>query len=281
MNKQVILDAFQGLTGTGTAFVDMSKYLGSVLEKITLTFAGSGSLTKSMITNIQLKANSKVLWESSGARVELSNLYNGGVTDATILPIDFMDRKAMTVNAKQAGAIDLSVGSGIKTLRLEVTLSGATTPVIAGFCDVSPPTNDPAEAGIRPLIARRHATTYVAPAAGTFVLPVPHLNPSEGGSTFRRIYLYSSNITAIKTTREGTVEHELTKLLNEHSQKSNFKVPQTGLVVFDPLQDLQMLGRVWDTRKEAGIQSASLQATFSAGETIVIETEELLPFGPY
>jgi len=280
MNKQIILDAFQGLTGTGTAFVDMNKFLGSVLEKITLQLAG-GALTKSMITSIQLKGNSKVLWESSGARCDLTNLYNGGVSDSTILKIDFMDRKAMTVNAKQAGAIDLSVGSGIKTLRLEITLSGATTPAITGFCDVSPPTNDPSEALIRPLIARRHAATYVAPAAGTFVLPVPHLNPSEGGSTFRRIYLFSSNITNIKTIREGNIEHELTKLGNEHSQKENGKTPQAGLVVFDPCQDLQMTGRVWDTRKESGIQSASLQATFSAGETITIETEELLPFAPY
>lgn len=281
MNKQIILDAFQGLTATGTAFVDMNKFLGTVLEKITLSFVGSGALTRSMITNIQLKANSKVLWESSGARVELSNNYNKGQTDTTLVKIDFMDRNAMTVNAKQAGAIDLSVGSGIKTLRLEVTLSGATTPVITGFCDVSPPTNDPSEAGIRPLIARRHATTYVAPAAGTFALPVPHLNPSEGGSNFRRIYLFSSNITNIKTVREGQTEHELTKANNEAAQKDNGKVPQAGLVVFDPCQDLQMAGRVWDTRKEAGIQSAQFLATFSAGETIVIETEELLPFGPY
>ena len=280
MNKQITLDAFQGLTGTGTAFVDMNKFLGSVLEKITITLGGT-TFTKSMITLIQLKANSKVLWESSGSRCDLSNLYNGGVTDATILKIDFMDRKAMTVNAKQAGAIDLSVGSGIKNLRLEITVSGATAPTLVGFADLSPPSNDPNEAYIRPLIARRHATTYVAPAAGTFVLPVPHLNPSEGGSTFRRIYIFSSNISNIKTIREGNIEHDLTKLQNEHSQKENGKTPQAGLIVFDPCQDLQMLGRVWDTRKEAGIQSASFNATFTAGETIVIETEELLPFGPY
>lgn len=280
MNKQMILDPFQNVVATGVAIGDLNKLLGTVLEKITLTLGG-GAFTRSMITLMQLKANGKVIWETDAAKLESSNLYNGGTTDVTLVKIDFMDRKAITANARQAGAFDLSAGSGIRSLRLEVTTSGATTPTLVGFADVSPPTDDPAEAGIRALIARRARATYVVGAAATFALPIPHLDPSSGGSVYRRIYLYSANCTAIKTVREGVVEHELTKAQNEAAQKDNFKTPQSNLIVFDPVQDGQMAGRLWDTRPAVGVRSAQFYATFSAGETITIETEELLPYGAY
>jgi hypothetical protein len=280
MNKQIALDPFQGVVASGVAIGDLNKLLGSVLEKLTLNLGGT-SFTKSMITKLELKANGKVIYETDGAKLDASNLYNGGTSEATFLKIDFMDRKAITANARQAGAIDLSVGSGITNLRLEVTISGATAPTLVGFADVSPPTSDPAEAGIRPLILRRHRITYVVGAAGTFALPVPHLDPAGGGSNYRRINIYSANITGIKTQREGITEHELTKAQNESAQKDNFKVPQANLLVFDPVQDGQLQGRTWDTRPSSGVRSAQFYATFSGAETITVETEELLPLAAY
>jgi len=279
MNKQMILDPFQNVANSGVAIGDLNKFLGTVLEKITLVLGGT--FTRAMITKIELKANGKVIYETDGTKLEASNVYNGATTDVTILKLDFMDRKAITVNARQAGAIDLSVGSGITQLRMEVTIAGATSPTLAGFADVSPPTADPAEAGIRGLISRRHRATYVVGAAGTFALPIPHLDPAGGGSNYRRIYLYAANCTAIKTMREGVTEHELTKAQNEAAQKDNFKSPQANLIVFDPVQDGQLSGRTWDTRPVSGVRSAQFYATFSAGETITIETEELLPYAAY
>lgn len=279
MNKQMILDPFQNVANSGVAIGDLNKFLGTVLEKITLVLGGT--FTRAMISKIELKANGKVIYETDGTKLEASNVYNGAVTDVTILKLDFMDRKAITVNARQAGAIDLSVGSGITQLRMEVTIAGATNPTLNGFADVSPPTADPAEAGIRGLIARRHRATYVVGAAGTFALPIPHLDPAGGGSNYRRIFLYAANCTAIKTMREGVTEHELTKAQNEAAQKDNFKSPQANLIVFDPVQDGQLSGRTWDTRPVSGVRSAQFYATFSAGETITIETEELLPYAAY
>ena len=279
MNKQMILDGFTNLVGTGTAINDLAKFNGSVIEKLTLVLGGT--FTKSMITLIQLKANGKVIFETSGARLDASNLYNGGAVDATVLKIDFMDRKAVTVNARQAGAIDFSAGSGITQLRLEITIAGATAPTLVGFADLSPPTNDPAEAGIRGLILRRHQGTITVGGAGTFALPIPHLEPSGGGSVYRRILFYSAHMNVFRTQREGVTEHELTKLQNEAAQKDNFKVPQANLIVFDPVQDGQMSGRLWDTRPAVGVRSAQFYGTFAAAETFVVETEELLGLGAY
>jgi hypothetical protein len=280
MNKQIALDPFQNVVASGVAICDLNKLLGSVLEKLTFTLGG-GSFTVSMITSIVLKANGKVIFESDGTKLNTRNLYNGQTSDVTILKMEFMDRKAKTVNAIQAGAIDLSDKSGITSLRLEVTTSGATTPTLVGFADVSPPTEDPAEAGIRWLMSRSHRVTQVIGAAGTYALQVPHLDPAGGGSNYRRIAIFSAQMNALKTVREGVTEHELTKLQNEAAQKDNFKVPQANLVVFDPVQDGQLQGRTWDTRPSSGVRSAQFYGTFAAGETITIETEELLPFAAY
>lgn len=280
MNKQMILDPFQNVVATGVAICDCAKLLGTVLEKFTFVLGGT-ALTKAMITLIQLKANGKVVYETDGSKLDASNLYNGGYADVTILKLDFMDRKARTVNAWQAGAYDLSAKSGITSLRLEVTIAGATAPTLVGFADVSPPSEDPTESGIRWLMNRRHRASYTVGAAGQFALPVPHIDPSGGGSNYRRIFLYSANVTAIKTMRDGITEHELTAAQNTAAQRDNGKSPQANLLVFDPVQDGQIQGRTWDTRKSTNVGSAQFYATFSAGETITIETEELLPFGAY
>lgn len=280
MNKQMIFDPFQNVVAAGIAVTDMNKFLGTVLEKMTFVLGGT-ALTKAMLTLIQLKANGKVIWESTGSNVEATNLYNGAYSDATILKIDFMDRKARTVNAWQAGAIDLSAKSGITSLRLEVTIAGATAPTLAGVCDVSPPSDDPAEKGIRWLIARRHRATQTIGAAGTFALAVPHIDPAGGGSNYRRISVFAANITGIKTVREGVAEHELTAAQNTAAQRDNGKSPQANLLVFDPVQDGQLQGRTWDTRPASGVRSAAFYGTFSGGETITIETEELIPLGAY
>lgn len=281
MNKQMILDPFGNVAATGVAVSDMNKFLGTVLEKICLVLGGT-AFTRSMITLIELKANGKPIFQTTGANIDLVNVYQGMVSVATVCKIDFMDRRAVTPNARQAGAIDLSAKSGITSLRLEVTIAGATAPTLGGFCDVSPPTEDPNEKGIRWLMARKHRATVVVGAAGTFALPVPHIDPAGGGSNYRRICFYSANMTGFKTIREGVTEHELTSLqqINTVAQ-DNFKVPQANLVVFDPVQDGQLQGRTWDTRPSSGIRSAAFLGTFSAGETITIETEELLPFSAY
>ena len=165
MNKQMILDPFNNVVASGVAVCDLNKLLGTVLEKLTLTLGGT-TFTKAMTTKIELKANGKTIFETDGSKLDASNLYNGGAADATILKMDFMDRKAVTVNARQAGAIDLSAGSGISTLRLEVTTSGATAlpssglvPLTQGVTESRPPATA--------TVATPAAATSPSPSSGT------------------------------------------------------------------------------------------------------------------
>lgn len=280
MNQLRVMNPFNNVVASGIANCDLNPLLGTTLECINLSLGGT--FTKAMITLIQLKANGKVIWESTGSNCDALESYkNYATADATKLSINFMEPKAKTVNAFQAGAIDLSPDSGITNLRLEVTISGATSPTLSGIAEVSPALDQPSERAIRFLIQRRHRNTQTIGAAGTFSLQVPHLDPSGGGSVFKRIAIYSANCTAIKAMREGITEFEVLKAENEWIQKKALRSPQSNLVVFDPLLDGIAAGRVWDTRPSNGVKSAQLYATFSAGETITIETEELLPLNMY
>lgn len=280
MNRMQVMNPFNNVVASGVANCDLNNLLGTTLECINLSLGGT--FTKAMITLIQLKANGKVIWESDGTKADAGESFkNYASADATKLSINFMEPKAKTVNAFQAGAIDLSPESGITNLRLEVTISGATSPTLSGIAELSPALDVESERAIRFLIQRRHRVTQTIGAAGTYALQVPHLDPSGGGSVFKRIYIFSANCTAIKAMREGISEFEVLKAENEWIQKKALRSPQSNLVVFDPVLDGIQAGRVWDTRPANGVRSAQLYATFSAGETITIETEELLPLNAY
>lgn len=280
MNNLRVCNPFNNVVASGVANCDLNSLLGTTLECINLSLGGT--FTKAMITLIQLKANGKVIFETTGTNLDLIENYKAYTTaDATKLSINFMEPKAKTLNAFQAGAIDLSPDSGITNLRLEVTIAGATSPTLSAIAEVSPAVDIPSEAAIRFLMKRHHRASQTIGAAGTFALAVPHIDPAGGGSVFQRIMVYSANCTAIKAMRNGFTEFEVTKAENEWIQKKALRTPQTNLVVFDPILDGVQAGRVWDTRTAAKVQSAQFYATFSAGETITIETEELLPLSMY
>lgn len=280
MNQLRVCNPFNNVVNSGVANCDLNPLLGTTLECINLNLGGT--FTKAMMTSIQLKANGKVIFETTGTNLDLLENFKGYATaDATKLSINFMEPKTKTVNAFQAGAIDLSPESGITNLRLEVTITGATSPTLSAIAEVSPAIDIPSERAIRFLMLRRHRNTQTIGAAGTFSLQVPHIEPSGGGSVFKRIGIFSAQCNAIKAMREGITEFEVTKIEQEWIQKKAGRVPQTNLVVFDPILDGIQAGRVWDTRPANGVRSAQLYGTFAAGETITIETEELLPLSSY
>ena len=282
MNQLRQCNPFLNVAASGIAICDLNNMLGTTLEAINLVLGGT-TFTKSMITLIQVKANSKVIWESTGANLDTGELYKNYLpsADAARLCINFMEPKAKTINAFQSGAIDLSPASGITNLRLEITIAGATAPTLYGVAEVSPALDVPSERAIRFLIQRRHRNTQTIGAAGTFALQVPHLDPAGGGSVYKRIHIFSANINYMKAIREGFTEFDVATADFQFIQKKALRLPQANHFVFEPVADGIQSGRVWDTRPAAGVRSAQFLGTFSAGETITIETEELLPLAAY
>jgi hypothetical protein len=285
MNQTRPLQAFQNVVASGVAVCDLGPTLfGSTLENITLVLGGT--FTKSMITSIQLKANGKVIWETTGSALDTINSYKAQPTAATVLMMDFMEVKARTVNGFQSGAMDLSMDSKITQLRLEVTISGATAPTLEGFAEVSPAIAIPGEEAIRFLMLRKHRSQVNVPASGEFALPIPHMDPAGGGSVFKRIHLFSTNCTDIRVTREGIDEYKVSKVVLQEQQKRAGRVPQTNHFVYDPILDNIQNGRVWDTTSRpypqgAGVRQAIFFGKFSGAETFWIETEELIHLNDY
>lgn len=280
MNKIIPLNPFNNVVNSGIAICDLNNLLGSTVEAINLTL--SGTFSKSNITLIQLKANGKVIFESDGSKLDTGELFKGYTADNARLCINFMERQARTINAFQSGAIDLSPLSGIVSLRLEVTISGASSPGLTGLAELSPAIAVAGEEAIRFLIQRRHRVAYTVPAGNSKVaLPIPHIDPSGGGSVYKRIFLYSSYLTAIQVVRNGLVEFDISASDMNQIQRRAGRVPQSNLFVFDPMLDNVQSGRVWDTRPASGVNQAMFLATFSGVETITIETEEIIPFSMY
>ncbi len=281
MNKLIQLNPFNNVSASGTAICDLNNLLGSCLEAINLTLGG-GSFTKSMITAVRLLANNKVIFESDGSKIDARELFKGYTADAQRLCINLMERGARTVNAFTAGSIDLSPASGITSLRLEVVTSGATTPTLTGVAELSPAVADPNEAQLRWLMQRTHRAPHTVPAANVkLALPIPHIDPAGGGSVYKRIAIYSANLTSLQIVRNGLVEWDISAADLAQIQRRAGRTPQANLCVLDFILDNVQSGRVWDTRPASGVSQAIIYGTFSATENITIETEELIPLAMY
>lgn len=280
MAAQILaLQPFNNVVASGTANTDLRTFFGYSIERIILQLGG-GAFTKSMITSLQLKANSKVIVDTTGSRLDSRNQYRSITANASFLTVDLLELRAKTKLGMVGGALDTTLG--IKDLRLEVTIAGATTPTLVGYVEVSVPQVAPEAQNVRPLIARVHNASQTIGAAGTFPVIVPHMDPNSGGSIFKRIALFSANCTGARIERNGIREWEVNSTAaNNFNQTEYGKTPQASLFMLDFMVDNLLEERVLDTRPAARCTTAACFGTFSATETITVEAEVLEPLDVY
>ncbi len=274
MGQRIKLQPFNNVNNTGLATCDLANLLGYSVKRIILALAGT-TFTKAMLASIQIKANSKIIFDSTGPRRDTAMQYRSITANAGFLTLDFSEMKARTQIGQHLG--DLDTTAGIANLKLEIQINGATAPLLSGWAEVGRPQVDPAQAPTRPLIARVHASTITIGAAGQFSLPVPHMDIAAGGSMFKRILVFSANMTALQIKKNGIVIEDSTKALNDFNQTEYGRTPQAGLYVYDPIIDNNQSG-VLNTRDA---QTMEVLGTFSAGETITIEVETLEPLAAF
>lgn len=280
MAAQIIqLLPFQNVVASGTAVCDLSNLFGYGIERITLLLGGT--FTKAMMTSIQLKANGKVIVDTDGTKCDTRMQWRGISASSTALTIDFLEIKNMRTKAGLlAGVLDTTIG--IKSLRLEVTISGATSPTLAGFAEVEPPSMDAQMQNVRPLIARVHRLTQSIAAAGTFPMAIPHLDPLAGGSLFKRIAFFSANMTGARVERNGIREWELTTVASMNFNAGEYgRTSQSNFFCVDFILDGLQEDRILDTRPANNTTTAAVYGTFSGAETITIEAEVLEPLDVY
>jgi len=274
MGARIKLLPFNNVVATGLATLDLSNLLGYTIERLILNLGGT-TFTKAMMTSIQLKANGKVVFDSTGARIDARQQYRGITANASFLTLDFAEIRSKTELGQNIGAIDTT--AGITSLKLEVQITGATAPTLSGWAETNRPQLDAAQAPTRNLIAKVHNSTITIGAAGTFSIPVPHMDVSAGGSMFKRIAIFSANMTALQMKKNGIVIEDSTAAMNNYNQTEYRKVPQASLYVFDPIVDDNQ-AQILNTRDA---QTMEVLGTFSAGETITIEVEVLEPLGAF
>jgi hypothetical protein len=279
MSKFIVLNPFQNVVASGIATTDLRHLLGTTISRIQLRLGGT-TFTKAMMTLIQLKANGKVIWESTGSRTDSRMQWRGITANAAFLSLDFTEVRAKTRAAQMAGALDTTIG--VRDLRLEVTIAGATAPTLDGVAEVNDPQIDANLAGLRPLIARVHFFTQTIGAAGTFPLLVPHFDPNAGGSIFKRIVVFSANMTGARVERNGIREFEvLSAAQNNYMGIEYGRTTQASVFPLDFMLDGFIESGVLDTRPAAKCSNAIAYGTFSAGETITVEAETLEPLDVY
>jgi len=274
MGSRIKLLSFNNVQGTGLCNVDLDGLKGFTIERIVLALGGT-TFTKSMLTGIQLKANGKIIYDTNGARTDSRMQYRGITANANFLTLDFSEIRAKTENGQSIGAIDTT--AGISSLKLEIQITGATAPTLTGFAEVSPPQLEDINQPTRGLISRVHSSSQTIGAAGQFALAVPHFMPSDGGSIFKRIAVFSANMTGLLVKKNGVTVEESTKALNDYQANEYRKVPQTGLYMIDWIIDDNQ-SQAFNTRNA---QTMEILGTFSAGETIIVEVETLEPVGAY
>lgn len=230
MQQTKPLNPFNNVVASGVANCDMNNLLGTNAECFNLLLGG-GAFTKSMITSLQIKANGKVIFDTDGSKLDATESYkNWGTVAATILHVNLMEQKALTVNAFQAGSWVLAPEAGIVNLRMEVTIAGATTPSLAGWAELSTALPLQGEGNIRYILGRRHRAQQTIGASGYTALQVPHIDPSPGGSIYKRINVYSANMTDWRIVRNGVYEHDISVAMMNQIQKKAGRAPQSNQI---------------------------------------------------
>lgn len=265
---------FNNVVANGVATLDLSSLLGTTIERITLQLGGT-SLTKAMLTSIQLKANGKIIYDTTGSRVDTRMQYRGITANAGFLVLDFSEIRSKTELGQSLGSIDTT--RGITSLKLEINIAGATAPTLQAYAEVDRPQVDAAQSSTRDLIARVHPSTQTIGGSGQFSLAVPHFSVADGGSIFKRITIFSANMTGLLIKKNGVVVEENIKALNDFQQTEYKKVPQAGVYMMDFIVDDNQ-SQALNTRDA---QTMEILGTFSAGETIVVEVEVLEPLGVF
>jgi len=274
MTLRIKLPPFNNVVANGVATCDLSSLLGMTTERIALQLGGT-ALTKAMLTSIQLKANGKIIFDSTGSRVDARMQYRGITANAGFLLMDFSEIRSRDELGQSLGSIDTT--TGITSLKLEVTIAGATAPTLQAWAECDRPQLTEAQKSTRDLIARVHSSTVTIGAAGTFALPIPHFSVADGGSIFKRIAIFSANMTGSLLKKNGIVVDETVKALNEYQQQEYKKTPQAGLYMLDFIVDDNQ-SQAMNTRNA---QTVEAYGTFSAGETITIEVETLEPLSAF
>lgn len=262
---------FSNVVPTGTATNQVTP--GRTLENLRLKLGGT-TLTKAMLTSIKIKANGKVIMEGNGSDIDKMNAYRGTATAAAFIDLQFADYSLNNEFDRMVGAFDTS--AGISNITTEITIAGATAPVLTPLLIESATQKDRAgvAAPYAPLISKLLRYPFSQATGGRLPVNVP-FGP-QSGSIIKRLHVFhTGNLTGATVKEDGLVVHESVKDENEHEQKQQGRVPQANVYTLDFCVD-GAIGKALDTRSA---RSLEWLFDFSAADNGTVYVEYLDPLG--
>lgn len=262
---------FSNVVASGTATNQITP--GRTLEVSRLKLGGT-SLTKAMISMLKYKANGKVILEGTGADIDKINAYRGVATDAAYLDLFFADYAMNNELDRMVGAFDTSLG--ISNITQEVTIAGATAPVMTQILVESAQQKDKAgvAAPYAPLISKLLRYPFNISTGGKLPVNVP-FGPQSGSIIKRLHVLHGGNMTGATVKEDGLVVHESLRLENEHEQKRFGRIPQANVYTIDFVVD----GNIRNALDTRSARSLEWLFDFSAADTGTVYVEYLDPLG--
>lgn len=252
---------FTNVVANGVATVSLP--VGMSYNRIFLQLGGT--FTKSMITDIKVRLNGKVIFQNTGSRLDLVNTYRKRGVSASFLVLDFVEPGAKDMAEQYIG--NLNTAQGVSSLTMEVTIAGATSPTLDSWAEVGPP----APLGV---IAKQVLFTTSFGGSGKF--PFKLIDVANRGAIVKRVHFaHGGNVTALEVKKNGIVIHDnVTTAVNSFYQLDYGKTAQSNLYTYDPCVDDNYTNAI----KTQDMVSLEFNLTTSAADTVtaVVEVLDLL-----
>jgi len=250
---------FTNVVASGVATVSLP--IGMSYNRIFLALGGT-TFTKSMITDIKVRLNGKVIFQNTGARLDSINTYRKRGVSANYLVLDFTEPDAKDMAEQFIG--NINTAQGVSSLTMEVTIAGATAPTLDSYAEVGPPA---------PLGVLAKQILFTTSFGGSGKFPFKLIDVANRGAIIKRVHFaHGGNVSALEVKKNGIVIHDnIPSAVNTFYQLDYNKVAQSNVYTYDPCLDNNYTNAV----KTQDMVSLEFNLTTTAADTVVAVVEAL------
>lgn len=253
---------FTNVVASGVASVSLP--VGMSYNRIFLQLGGT-TFTKSMITDLKVRLNGKTIIQNTGARTDGINAYRSRGSNANFLIIDFTEPTAKLMSEQYIG--NINTASGVSSLTLEVTISGATAPTLDSWSELGPPA---------PLGVVLKQIPFTTSFGGSGKFPQKLIDVANRGAIIKRVHFFhGGNVSALEVKKNGIVIHDnVPTAVNSFYQLDYKKTAQANMYTYDPCLDDNYVNAI----KTQDATSLEFNLTTTAADTVtaVLEVLDLL-----
>jgi len=250
---------FTNVVANGVATVSLP--IGMSYNRIFLALGGT-TFTKSMITDIKVRLNGKVIFQNTGSRLDSINTYRKRGVASNFLVLDFTEPDAKDMGEQFIG--NINTAQGVSSLTMEITIAGATAPTLDSYAEVGPPA---------PLGVLAKQILFTTSFGGSGKFPFKLIDVANRGAIIKRVHFaHGGNVSALEVKKNGIVIHDnIPTAVNSFYQADYNKTAQSNIYTYDPCLDNNYTNAV----KTQDMVSLEFNLTTSAADTVVAVVEAL------